>query len=414
MFFPSHAKASQKEPLKRDVKFGYRAEALRHGSLNKREIPMTQNNNPVRLTRVILIGGSLIALLVGSGFTTGQEIMQYFVAYGYAGIASIALMLLLFVYVNVSFVSAGHEQQFAEPKSIYQYYCGRLIGNFFDYFSVVFLFMSFWVMIAGAGAALHQQFGWPSWVGGVTMGALTLVSLFFGFKRLVAIIGSIGPLLSVLAIVIGIIGYAMAPAGLLDYEAKLEPLVNDGAILQASSDWLIACASYVGFCMMWLAVFMTNLGKSASSRKEACWGATLGAVLFSLAVLALMLGLAAHLDDVAGTQIPTLVLVAKIHPSLALGFSLIVFVAIFTTAAPLLWTPVKRFAPDEDSPRHRLLLVLLAVIGTVVGLAIPFDRLINIVYVINGDVGFALLFLMLAKDIRTRLFKSGAAIPSRP
>ena len=72
MFFPSHAKASQKEPLKRDVKFGYRAEALRHGSLNKREIPMTQNNNPVRLTRVILIGGSLIALLVGSGFTTGQ------------------------------------------------------------------------------------------------------------------------------------------------------------------------------------------------------------------------------------------------------------------------------------------------------------------------------------------------------
>ena len=137
-------------------------------------------------------------------------------------------------------------------------------------------------------------------------------------------------------------------------------------------------------------------------------------MLFSLAVLALMLGLAAHLDDVAGTQIPTLVLVAKIHPSLALGFSLIVFVAIFTTAAPLLWTPVKRFAPDEDSPRHRLLLVLLAVIGTVVGLAIPFDRLINIVYVINGYVGFALLFLMLAKDIRTRLFKSGAAIPSRP
>ena len=105
---------------------------------------------------------------------------------------------------------------------------------------------------------------------------------------------------------------------------------------------------------------------------------------------------------------------AKIHPSLALGFSLIVFVAIFTTAAPLLWTPVKRFAQDEDSPRHRLLLVLLAVIGTVVGLAIPFDRLINIVYVINGYVGFALLFLMLAKDIRTRLFKSGAAIPSRP
>lgn len=370
---------------------------------------MTQHNNNVRLSRVILIGGALIALLVGSGFTTGQEIMQYFVSYGYGGIASIALMMLLFIYVSISFVSAGHEQQFAEPKSIYQYYCGKIVGTFFDYFSVIFLFMSFWVMIAGAGAALHQQFAWPTWVGGVVMGGITLLTLFFGFNRLVEIIGSIGPLLSILAIAIGVIGYLIAPFGLQNYEAELALLVEERTILQAGSNWFTACTSYVGFCMMWLAVFMTNLGKSASSRKEACWGATLGVVLFCLAVLALMLGLASHLSEVAGTQIPTLVLIGKIHPALALGFSLIVFVAIFTTAAPLLWTPVKRFAPDENSLRHRALLVVLAVIGTVVGLAIPFDRLINIVYVINGYVGFALLFLMLAKDMRTRFFKAGAA-----
>jgi uncharacterized membrane protein YkvI len=375
---------------------------------------MTRNNNPVRLMRVLLTGGALIALLVGSGFTTGQEIMQYFVAYGYRGVASVALMLLLFIYVNFSFVSAGYEQQFSEPKSIYQYYCGKLLGSFFDYFSVVFLFMSFWVMIAGAGAALHQQFGWPNWIGGVAMGSLALVTLLLGFKRLVEIIGLIGPLLSVLAIVIGIVSYAMAPDGLQNYAEQLEPLVTDRTVLQASSNWFIACASYVGFCMMWLAAFMTNLGKSASSRKEARWGATLGAVMFSLAVLAMMLGLAAHLDDVAGTQIPTLALIAKLHPTLALGFALIVFVAIFTTAAPLLWAPVKRFAPDENSQRHRILLVVLAVIGTLVGLTIPFDRLINIVYVINGYVGFALLFLMLAKDIRTRLFKSEAATVLHP
>ena len=364
------------------------------------------NTSKVRLANVTLIGGALIALLVGSGFTTGQEVMQYFVSYGYGGIASIALMLALFVYVSVSFVSAGFEQQFAEPKSIYQYYCGKLIGNFFDYFSVIFLFMSFWVMIAGAGAALEQQFGWSRWIGGVVMGAITLVTLLFGFQRLVDIVGSIGPVLSVAAIVIGVMAFISAPAGLEGFEVALEPLVNDGTILQAGSSWYVACASYVGFCMMWLAVFMTNLGKTAGSRKEASLGATLGVVLFCLAVLALMLGLAANLGSVAGTQIPTLVLVNQINPSLAIGFSLVVFVAIFTTAAPLLWTPAKRFAPDESSIKHKLLLVALAVIGTVVGLAIPFDRLINVVYVVNGYVGFALFFLMVAKDLRTRVFKS--------
>ena len=375
---------------------------------------MTANSSSVSLSRVILIGGALIALLVGSGFTTGQEIMQYFVAFEYAGIASIALMLALFIYVSTSFIAVGHEQQFDEPKNIYRYYCGRVIGTFFDYFSVIFLFMSFWVMIAGAGAAMHQQFGWPTWLGGLAMGAITLSTLLLGFNRLVDIVGSIGPVLTVLAICIGIAGIIMAPEGLARFPEELPTLLADGKIMQASDNWFTACASYVGFCMMWLAVFMTNLGKTANSKKEACLGAGLGVLLFCLAVLALMLGLSAHLGDVAGSQIPTLVLVEKLHPSLALAFAIVVFVAIFTTAAPLLWTPAKRFAPDEGSVKHRVLLIVLGVSGTLIGLTIPFDRLINVVYVINGYVGFLLFFLMLATDLRTRVLRPNAAKPGTP
>lgn len=374
---------------------------------------MNRHGQPMRLSRITLIGGALIALLVGSGFTTGQEIMQYFVAYEYAGMASIALMLMLFVYVSTRFISVGHEQQFDQPKDIYRYYCGRVLGGFFDYFSVIFLFMSFWVMIAGAGAAMHQQFGWPHWIGGLGMGLITLGTLLLGFNRLVEIVGSIGPILTLLAIAIGIAGILMAPEGLLTFQTTLPTLVADGTILQASGNWFTACASYVGFCMMWLAVFMTNLGKTAGNKREACWGAGLGAVLFSLAVLALMLGLAANLSEVAGSQIPTLVLVEKLHPSLAVLFAIIVFIAIFTTAAPLLWTPVKRFAPDENSARHRLLLVVLGGIGTVIGLMISFDRLINVVYVVNGYVGFVLFFMMVRTDLKSRFFRSGMQNPTR-
>ena len=50
----------------------------------------------ISFSRVLIIGGACIALLIGSGFATGQEIMQYFVAYGYAGVASILLMFVLF------------------------------------------------------------------------------------------------------------------------------------------------------------------------------------------------------------------------------------------------------------------------------------------------------------------------------
>ncbi|WP_249351857.1 hypothetical protein [Pseudomonas asiatica] len=150
---------------------------------------------------------------------------------------------------------------------------------------------------------------------------------------------------------------------------------------------------------------MTNLGSTSKSRAEAGGGAFLGMLLFSLAVLAMMLGLAANLSDVATAQIPSLVLVEKISPSLTGLITVVILAAIYTTAASLLWAPVKRFAPDELSIRHRLLLCVLCTVGTLVGLNVPFDALINVVYVVNGYIGFGLLFLMLVKDFKTRVLK---------
>ena len=71
----------------------------------------------------------------------------------------------------------------------------------------------------------------------------------------------------------------------------------------------------------------------------------------------------------------------------------------YTTAVPLLWTVAVRVA-DEKSRRFIILVVVLALIGTFVGLKIPFHRLINIIYVINGYVGIILLALMIVKDVR--------------
>lgn len=125
-----------------------------------------------------------------------------------------------------------------------------------------------------------------------------------------------------------------------------------------------------------------------------------------MTVLILTLGLAANLTDVAGAQIPTLIIAQKISPVLGVVFTVIVFIKVYAAAGPLLWTPVKRFAPDEKSARYRLVLVILGLSGTVIGVAVPFDRLINIIYVINGYVGFLLFFMMLVTDIRTRILKN--------
>jgi uncharacterized membrane protein YkvI len=345
--------------------------------------------------RVITYAGAIIAFLIGSGFATGQEILQYFTSYGYWGVFGTGLLVLaLITYVCVEFFVVGQARRFDRPSRIFHYYCGRYLGTFFDYFSIVFVFLSFTVMVSGAGAVFEEHYGLSKYVGGIGLAAAVGITVWFGLKSLVDVIGKVGPLIVVIAIALGILGIVRNPEGIIDGVAILPEL----DLTQASTNWFMAGLSYVGFCMLWLAAFLTALGKTARSRREAASGGVLGGVVFSLACIIVGLGLLANIEAVAGTQIPMLVLAADAAPWLAAGFAVIIMAGIYTTAVPLLWTVSSRFFADDTRP-YKYLTLGLAVVGTLVGLVLPFDQMVNIVYVINGYVGILLLVLMLARTV---------------
>ena len=355
------------------------------------------NNQVVDIKKVIIFAGAFIAFLIGSGFATGQEILQYFAAYGYMGLFGALVAFVLFVYVGVSFITTGQKYKFKKGNDIYTYYCGNVLGKFFDYFSIIFIYMSYIVMISGAGATINQQYGLPVYIGGIIMAVLSCITVVCGLGKIVDVIGKIGPLIVVLSILLGISAIVMKPEGLVEAN-KVIPELN---LLKASNNWFLAAASYVGFCMLWLASFFTSMGATANSKKEAAWGAIAGAFAFSVAVIIVALGLIANIEQVSGTLIPSLILANNIHPNIAVFFSITVVAGIYTTAVPLLWSVSSRIAEDK-SKKFVIITIILAIIGTFIGLVVPFDKLVNIVYVINGYVGFVLLILMVIKDIKVR------------
>ncbi|MCF4150975.1 hypothetical protein L2W58_04100 [Dethiosulfovibrio sp. F2B] len=359
------------------------------------------NNDDYSVKTVITFGGAFIAFLIGSGFATGQEVLQYFTSYGYRGIAGAVLTLILLLFVGVSFITVGQEEKFERSSDIFRYYCGDTLGGFFDYFATVFIYLSFVVMIAGAGATVEQHFGLPVYVGGVLMALMAGFTVSFGLGRIVDVIGRIGPTIVVISIGLGLVSIF----GNFDGIARGQEALPTMNIMKASSNWIFAAGSYVGFCMLWLASFLAAMGATAKSRKEAAYGAGLGAIGFSLAVIVVALGLLAYVKDVAASQIPMLILAEKVHPMLANGFSLIIVAGIYTTAVPLLWSVSSRIAEDK-SPRFRTATIILAVAGLVVGIYLPFARLVNIVYVINGYVGILLLGIMVLKSFRQRVAKA--------
>ena len=348
--------------------------------------------------KVMQYAGAFIAFLIGSGFATGQEVLQYFCAYGNKGILGIAAIFILFMYVGVDFITVGQKHKFPKGSDIYKYYCGNIIGTFFDYFSILFIYMSFIVMIAGAGATINEQYSLPVTFGGILMGVLATSTVIFGLGKIVDVIGKIGPVIVVLSIALGFSALLKNPQGLITANALI-PELN---IMSASTNWFFAAGSYVGFCMLWLASFMAAMGATAKSKKEAALGAAGGAIGFSLAVLVVALGMLANIEQVSQAMVPTLYLAKNIHPFVATIFSLIVVTGIYTTAVPLLWSVSARFTTEKTN-KFKLLTVILAVAGVFIGLEIPFNKLVNVVYVINGYVGVILLAFMLVKTVKSKM-----------
>lgn len=366
--------------------------------------------------RVVILAGAIIAFTIGSGFATGQEIVQYFTAYGVKGVLTVLLFAVCFIYYNYNFAKAGAEERFEKGNDVYKYYCGTYVGTFMDYYSTLFCYMSFFVMIGGAASTLHQQYGLPLWIGGVILAALTIFTVVGGLNAMVDKIGVVGPAIVVLCIGIGVVTL-VRDAG--NVGAGLD-IIQTGAFAQAGSEtiknagpnWVISGLSYAGFVLLWFASFTAALGAN-NKKKEIEYGIYGGAVAVCVAIVLIMFAQIANINTagiansgifVWNADIPNLILAERIWKPFASIFAVVVFAGIYTTAVPLLYNPCARFA-KEGTSRFKLLTIGLGVLGLIVGLFLPFRVLVNIIYVLNGYVGAVLILFMLWKNFKDIVLK---------
>ena len=172
-----------------------------------------------------------------------------------------------FIYYNYNFAKAGAEEHFEKGNDVYKFYCGKYVGTFMDYYSTIFCYMSFFVMVGGAASTLNQQYGLPSWVGGVVLTALAILTVVGGLNSLVDKIGVVGPAIVVLCIGIGVVTL-FRDAG--NVGAGLE-VIRTGAFAEAGSEtiknagpnWVISALSYaaVSYTHLELHFCIYNLGK---------------------------------------------------------------------------------------------------------------------------------------------------------
>ena len=351
--------------------------------------------------RAFGIGMAFIGLIVGAGFASGREMLQFFVAFGGPGLFGALMASLVMMFIAVAALQLGSHVQAKEHAAVFRRVSHPLIAAFLDGTTVITLFAIGFVMFAGGGANMAQQFGWPVWAGAAITLVAVLVAGMFDVDKVARLIGAITPFLIVF--LVGISGWTLATAEYdlvaLDQAARTVPT--------SLPNWWLASLNYVGLCAISGVSMTIVIGGSLLDSRTAGYGGLIGGGLFLLLLMLAVVSLFLRVDFVRDAELPMLALVNQVHPALGTAMSIVIFGMIFNTALAMFYALGKRLTRGRP---HRFRTVYVAFVLVGFGLSfVGFRDLVSYVYPALGYLGLILIGVIAAGWVRGRGHMSAEA-----
>lgn len=342
---------------------------------------------------ILKFAGAYVACAIGSGFATGQEILQFFTAHGTLSIAGSFITMVLFSLLGGNVMKHARELELEVPGHIVKYYFGNTFGKIFEIVFQAFLYAIFVIMIAGAGATLAEYYGIHPLVGRIGMAAIAFLSVTLSLTKLTDILGSMGTLIVIFAIIVGLVSFLKN----MDGFSNANEVVSSLEMTKSGGNWFFASILYPGFNIIAVLVFSAGVGSTANNKQEAFYGGLLGGILFGLAILCMNFGLLSQVGSIFDKEVPSLVLADQIGRVIGIVFSVILICGIYTTAVPMLWSVSSQFA-KEKTKKFTVAALILTVVALVLGMT-DFSKLVNIIYPFSGYVGIILMLLIFYRAI---------------
>lgn len=349
----------------------------------------------IHWSKTFTFAGAIVAYLIGSGFASGQEALQFLSAHGLLGcLGAVILTGTIYYGFCTSIMSDGYDLKLSSPNDIFKYYCGKHLGVFFEIYTPIFLFCVYIVMLAGAGAILNEYYGISILWGRIGMALLSIMTVLLGLNGLVNVVSKIGPCIILFSVLVGAGSLILHPLGIFEADEVLKNIT----VVKAAPTWYISGMIFPSMGCVMITPFLAQLGATASSRREAKMGGRIGALMFACAVSVFAFGILADIGNLYNKNVPALVIANQILPFIGAIFSIILIGGVYTTAVPMLWLSCNRFFADEKSKGFRWSAIILTLIAFVLS-RFPFAVLVNILYTITGYLGIILVFCIFKKRI---------------
>lgn len=325
--------------------------------------------------------------MIGAGFASGQEIVQFFVIYDRNGLYGTVLSGLLFGVMGGILLILCSAKKVNNYQQLLKDVFGRKWGGIVDFCLSIFLFFGICTMFSASGAVFHEHLYLPKSLGILLAYVTVLLLLAGGIRGLVLSYNLLVPVKILL--LLSVAGYAAFFAEGIQTELC-------GAYLSFNriSYWGLAAVLYVAYNFALATVILPEY-QVLVGKRDGIIGATAGGLALGVAALLYYLALTNFAPVILQYEVPMLFIAGSIAAPVKLIYIIVLWIGILTTAIADSYGFAQRFSEFTGiSYRVSLLLVLTA--------ALPlsfksFSFLVATVYPLFGVIGLVILAGILIK-----------------
>lgn len=344
--------------------------------------------------RALEVGMAFIGLIVGAGFASGQEMLQFFVAFGVEGILGALIASLVMIVIGVAALQLGSYVQAKEHTAVFRRLSHPALAWFLDAATITTLFAIGFVMFAGGGVNMAQQFGWPVWVGALMTLFAVLMAGMFDVDKVSRLISMITPFIIVFLLGASVWTLLTAPYDIVTLDLAA------GRVHTSLPNWWVAALNYVGLCAITAVSMTIVIGGSMLDSRTAGLAGLIGGSMYLLLLMLAVCALFLRVDIVGDDALPMLTLVNELHPRLGAAMSVVIFGMIFNTALGMFYALGKRLTRARPERFH-----LVYIVSVLVGFGLSFvgfKALVSFVYPILGYLGLVLIAVLTTGWLKRR------------
>lgn len=344
---------------------------------------------------------AFIGAMIGAGFASGQEILQFFGGFGINGVWGIVVAGVAYAACGALIMLVALQMGTTNYNHLIVPGGNKVLLAVVDVFMAFLLFGMFSVMVAGAASLLQEQFGLPLLVGGVVMVILAVLTVYWGSDSLMASFNIVVPLMIVCAIVISVLAITQAPGiALYDTTDTVQP---NGMV----GNWFLSALLFVFYSMLGAVGTLPDLALKLKERRGAVIGSLLGATVLGVIALIVYVAVMSHISQAAGAAMPMLTLANQISPLCGIIYIFVLFAAIYTTAVGALFGIKSRVDNMQklSAPKKNLVIVAVAAVA-LLATQVGFVNLVSFLYPLYGYMGILVFVGMTVNLFRTR-WKNG-------